>query len=309
MNSQEAVIDLRNLAVRYGRAVAVDGVDLEISAGSVYALLGRNGAGKSSLVRCLLGFQKPSGGQAQLFGQDIWKHRTAVISRVGVVPEEPDAPPEMTPKEILAFCSRLYPAWDGGSALDRLARFEVPTATQFGKLSKGQKRQVALAVALASHPDLLVLDDPTLGLDVVARKELFEELVADLADRGTTVFITTHDLPGIEAIANRVGILKNGRLVLDEDLEALKWRFRRIRYAAPAAAAGEVSLQQFRTVGMRQWGTGIEAVVADFEENVEFERFRNSPGVRDVEVSSMSLEEIFIAMSSTQTTESTGARS
>lgn len=296
MSAELPIVDLNELTVRYGKMVAVDGVSLAVAPGSVYALLGRNGAGKSSLVRCLLGFQKPVGGEVRLFDQNVWRKRAKLMDRVGVVPEEPDAPPEMTPREILAFCSRLYSKWDDKAALDRLANFKVPLKTQYGKLSKGQKRQVLLAVALASQPDLLILDDPTLGLDVVARKELFEELVADLADRGTTVFMTTHDLPGIEAIADRVGILKDGSLVLDEEVEALKWRFRRIRYATPAASAGEGELGHFKTVGTRRWGSGVEAVVADYED-VAFERFRTTPGIRDVEVAPMSLEEIFIAMS------------
>ena len=104
----------------------------------------------------------------------------------------------------------------------RLKRFGVALDTPFGKLSKGQKGQVSLSLALASAPRLLVLDDPTLGLDAVARKAVFEELIGDLADRGTTVFITTHDLAGVEPIADRVGILREGRLVLDEEMEALK---------------------------------------------------------------------------------------
>jgi ABC-2 type transport system ATP-binding protein len=296
MNQVNPIVDLKELTVRYGDMVAVDRVSLTLAAGSVYALLGRNGAGKSSLVRCLLGVQKPSSGEVRLFDENVWKRRAKLMDRVGVVPEEPDAPAEMTPREILAFCSRLYSKWDGKTASDRLATFQVPLQTEYRKLSKGQKRQVLLTVALASHPDLLVLDDPTLGLDVVARKELFEELVADLADRGTTVLVTTHDLPGIEAIADRVGILKDGRLVLDEEVETLKWRFRRIRFAAPAATGGQGGLKHFKTVEARAWGSGVEAVVADYEE-VAFERFRTSPGIRDVEVTAMSLEEIFIAMS------------
>jgi ABC-2 type transport system ATP-binding protein len=120
-------------------------------------------------------------------------------------------------------------------------RFGVSASTPFGRLSKGQKAQVALALALASSPRLLVLDDPTLGLDAVARKDLFEELIGELADRGITVLITTHDLAGAERIADRVGILRRGRLVLYEEMEALREKFRRVSLVAVGGREPEVS--------------------------------------------------------------------
>lgn len=234
-------IVLEGLTVRYGERVALDGVSLTVPEGSVCALLGRNGAGKSSLVRCLLGQHKPAAGRALLFGRDVWEHRATVVQDVGVVPEEPDAPASMTARQLSRFCSRLYESWDGKGLEERLRRFGISSGTPFGRLSKGQKAQVALALALASSPRLLVLDDPTLGLDAVARKDLFEELIGELADRGITVLITTHDLAGAERIADRVGILRRGRLVLDEEMEALREKFRRVSFAAVGGGEPEVS--------------------------------------------------------------------
>ena len=155
-----------------------------------------------------------------------------------------------------------------------------------------------LAVALGHQPELLILDDPTLGLDVVARKALYEELVGELADRGTTVFITTHDLSGIEGIATRVGILKDGRLVLDEDAETLKSRFRRIRYGnqiTETRAAYGTELDAFEAVKVKVRGWGVDAVVSNYDD-VSFERFRQTDGVVEAEVVPMSLEEIFLAV-------------
>lgn len=300
----DQVMTLQDVSVRYGSALAVDNVTLSVPRGSVYALLGRNGAGKTSLVRCMLGVQKPQQGRAMIFGEDIWKHRAKLMTRVGFVPEDPDAPPEMTTTEIVRFCSRLYPKWDGAGVDGRLKRFEIPVKTPYGRLSKGQKREVLLAIVLGASPELLILDDPTLGLDVVARKELFEELVSDLAERGTTVVVTTHDLSGIESIANRVAVMRSGKIVLDEDLETLKWRFRRIRFAnAPQSAEG-LQLEHLQAASVRRWGNGVEAVVSNYDD-VAFERFRAASGARDVEVSAMSLEEIFIATAG----ESKGAES
>jgi ABC-2 type transport system ATP-binding protein len=283
-------IHVSDLTVRYGRTVAVDQAALDVGRGKVYALVGRNGAGKSSLVRCLLGQQRPQHGSVALFGEDAWSRRTTLMKRVGVVTEDADAPPEMSVAAIARFCSRLYDKWDQDSVDARLRTFGVLQTSRFGSLSKGQKKQVSLSLALAISPELLVLDDPTLGLDVVARKALFEEVIGDLADRGTTIFITTHDLAGVETFADRVGMMENGRIVLDEEVDALKSRFRRIRFAAPPVAIDAAVL---RPAVMRSWGGGSEAIVSNYDD-VSFEKMRGNIGAAEVEP--MSLEEIFIAI-------------
>ena len=293
-----APLRIEELTARYGRTTACDEVSLEVPRGAVYALLGRNGAGKSSLVRCALGQQRPEDGAARLFGEDAWKRRARLMRRVGVVPEEPDAPPAMTARQLSSFCGRLYPRWEEASLLDRLARFSVPADLAFEKLSKGQKALVQLALALGHGPELLVLDDPTLGLDAVARRALFEELVSELADRGTTVFLTTHDLAGIEGIATRIGILSSGKLALDEELETVKSRFRRIRYGnrmTETRMEYGTELDAFDALRVRVRGWGIDAVVSNYEDGA-FERFRSSDGVVDAEAAAMSLEEIFLAV-------------
>jgi ABC-2 type transport system ATP-binding protein len=215
-------IETDALTVSYGRTRVVEGLTLAVPRGSVYALLGRNGAGKSSLLRVLLGQRPPAAGRARLLGEDPWTHRTSLMARVGVVPEEPDAPPEMTASQLSAFCARLHARWNAPTVAERLRRFEVPADRPFGRLSKGQKGAVMLALALGHSPELLLLDDPTLGLDVVARDAVFREVIGDLADRGTTVFVSTHDLRAIEGIADHVAILHGGRLALAGAMETLK---------------------------------------------------------------------------------------
>ena len=300
------VIDCSGVTVRYGRVLAANNVNLAVPRGSVYALLGRNGAGKSSLVRCLLGEQKPQAGAISLFDQDVWRNRALLMQRVGVVSEDADAPPEMTVVSIERFCASLYPRWDRGAVEQRLRRFGISTNARFGSLSKGEKKQVLLAKFQEKRRalELVALDlrsieneteagrrelerlkrisDATLGLDVVARKSLFEEVIGELADRGITVFLTTHDLAGVEAIADRIAIMKKGQLVLEEEVETLKARFRRIRVASRA-----VSFEGAAAV--RSWGAGSEAIVSDYSE-VAFANLNNA------EVSPMSLEEIFIAV-------------
>ena len=289
-------IRANNVTVRYGTRTAVEDVSLSIAPGSVYALLGRNGAGKSSLVRAILGQLRPDRGSVEVLGKNIWNDRAVLMERVGIVAEEPDAPAEMLVRDLAWFSSRLYSRWRQDAFDERIGRFGIAQNVKFGTLSKGQKKQVTLALALATSPELLVLDDPTLGLDVVARKSLFEEVIAHMADYGITVLVTTHDLAGVEAVADRVGILKGGKLVLDEEVEVLKSRFRRIRFASHAVALAGATLV---AASVRAWGSGTEAVVSNYDD-LAFERFRDTAKLGSAEVSSMSLEEIFIAVSGEQ---------
>lgn len=290
-----AAVDCRNLSVRYGRTQALDQVSLTVEPGQVYALLGRNGSGKTSLVRCLLGHQKPHAGRVALLGQDVWSARAALMERVGVVAEEPDAPPAMTARQLLKFCAGLYPGWDAAAADARLGRFGVPLEVPCGRLSRGQKAQLALTLALGPGPRLLVLDDPTLGLDPVARREIYDELLSELADRGTTIFITTHDLAGIEGIADRVGILHQGRLLLDAALEDLKARCRKVSWA-PAQALRSEDLAPFAPLGIRLGGLGGEAVLTQGEPAALLAADRP-----DLQLHPLSLEELFIALVGTET--------
>ncbi len=227
MPDDTPVVECRGVRFAFGRHRVLDDVTFAVRRGAVYALLGRNGEGKSTLVRCLTGQLRPSAGTIRVFGQDPWRRRTAVLRRVGVVPEEPDAPPDLRVPAILTYVAGLQPGFDATAARHRLDALHVPLDRPFSRLSKGEKGAVMLALALGHAPDLLLLDDPTLGLDVLARDAVFAEVIGELADRGVTVLVTTHDLRLIEGVADRVGILRGGRLVLDDEVDAIKARFQR----------------------------------------------------------------------------------
>jgi ABC-2 type transport system ATP-binding protein len=290
------VIRISDLTVSYGRHTALNSVSLEVGKGEVYALLGRNGAGKTSLVRCLLGQWKGQVGQVEVFGDEAWSRRRHILCRVGVVPEEPDAPPEWTVAQISRFYARLYSMWDEMMTSKRLKRFQIPLDQPFGRLSKGQKGQVMLTMALSGRPDLLLLDDPTLGLDAVARGLLFDELIGELADRGTTVLITTHDLAGVEGIADQVGVLSGEKMILDESLESVKSRFRRVRGAAASDRAAAPAVLE--TLGMISETTRTmdrEWVVDRFQEEA-FAAYLGTTEGEKLTAEPMSLEDIFIAL-------------
>jgi ABC-type branched-subunit amino acid transport system ATPase component len=158
------VVEVQDLTVRFGRLTAVDQVSFAVDRGEVYALLGRNGSGKSTTIRCLLGQLKASAGQVTVFGKAPWAARKTIMERVGVAPEVSDIPPEMTSRQVSRFAERLYSDWDRQSFFDRLDRFGIDPQRRFSRLSKGQRKQLGLALALSSEPDLIILDDPTLGL-------------------------------------------------------------------------------------------------------------------------------------------------
>jgi len=215
-------IELRSLVVRYRKALALADVSLSIPQGAVFALLGRNGAGKSSLLKVLLGLRRQDGGACSVLGLDPWRQRASLMARIGATPEAPDAPPSMTIAAIERTVSALHKSWSGEDFGARLERFDIDRRRRFGQLSRGQKSLVMLALALAHRPELLLLDDPTLGLDPVARRHFFEELVVDLADRGTTVFLATHDLDGVQRVATHVGMLDKGRVVADGPIDDVR---------------------------------------------------------------------------------------
>jgi ABC-2 type transport system ATP-binding protein len=278
-------VDCRQVGVRYGHTQALDRATFQVEPGQVYALLGRNGSGKTSLVRCLLGHQRPTAGRVELFGQDVWSSRQALMHRVGVVAEEPDAPPLMTTRQLVRFCGGLYPTWDQVGVDQRLQRFRIPMDLPFGRLSRGQKGQVALALALGPKPALLVLDDPTLGLDAVARREVYDELLGELGERGTTVLLTTHDLAGIEGLADRIGILHQGRLLVDASLEDLKARHRKVSWA-PTQAVDPGDLAPFAPLWSRAGSLGGEAILTQGDPS-------QVPGLQ---AHPLSLEELFVAL-------------
>lgn len=205
-------IEVRDLVVRYGAERAVDGVSFDVEPGTVFAMVGRNGAGKSSLVKVLLGQRRADHGQVAIDGRDPWRERAGLMREVGATPEVPDAPPGFSAADLEKHHAGFYPRWDYAGFRARLERFDLQTDSPFGSLSRGQKALLMLSLALAPQPKLLVLDDPTLGLDAVARRFVFDELIGELSEHGVTVFMTSHDLEGVERVATHLAILRAGRV-------------------------------------------------------------------------------------------------
>jgi ABC-2 type transport system ATP-binding protein len=209
------------LSKRYGETLALDSLDLEVAEGEVYGFLGPNGAGKTTTIRLLLGLHRPSAGRAELFGFDCWKDPVAAHRRVAYVAGEPFLWPSMTGEETLEFLARLHGGTDRDYRKLLVDRFALETSKKVRALSKGNRQKVQLIAALATRAELLLLDEPTSGLDPLMEMA-FRASIAEAKERGQAVFLSSHILSEVEAVCDRVGILRAGRLVDEGTLEQLR---------------------------------------------------------------------------------------
>jgi len=222
-------IEVRGLAKRYGAVEALRGVDFTVHPGDVVGFLGRNGAGKSTTIRILMGITRPSAGEVRMFGEPLGRNLVEWRRRIGYVAQEQSFYGWMTPLTIGRFQSGFFPTWDRAELVRLLEKLDVPARRRIGTFSGGMKVKLALALALAHRPPLLVLDEPTAGLDPVARRE-FLEIVRDENERsGRTTFFSSHLVDEIELVARRVAILEDGRTRYEGTIEALVERARRVR--------------------------------------------------------------------------------
>jgi ABC-2 type transport system ATP-binding protein len=209
------------LTKRYGSTLALDGLDLAVEPGEVYGYLGPNGAGKTTTIRMLLGLHRPSAGRAELFGIDAWRDAVTAHRRVAYVAGEPFLWPALTAGETLLFLERLHGSTDAAYRDALVERFRLDTAKKVRALSKGNRQKVQLVAAFATRADLLILDEPTSGLDPLM-EVAFRRTVNEAKERGQTVFLSSHILSEVEALCDRVGILRAGRLVDEGTLPELR---------------------------------------------------------------------------------------
>jgi len=222
------VIEMRGVAKSFGSKAVLRGLDMSVSAGQTFALLGRNGAGKTTAIRTLLGLLKPDAGEIRVLGLDPAHAPLEVRRRVGYVAEDQTMFGWMRVGQLMSFIAPFYPTWDATWARELSERFELPQKTRMKHLSKGQQVRVALLLALAHRPQLVVLDDPTLGLDPIMRKEFLRDLVTYLQGERVTVFFSSHLLYEVEPVADAVVILDHGRVVRQAATEDLRASVKRL---------------------------------------------------------------------------------
>ena len=224
------------LVKHYGKETALAGIDLEIPEGAVYVLIGPNGAGKTTTLRVLMNLERADGGAAQVFGLDTLQRGPEVRAQIGYVPERHDSGYRwLSCERLMAHVAAYYPAWDAAYAGDLTRALDIKPQRKVGTLSKGEARRLQLVLALAHRPPLLLLDEPTDGLDPIVRKRVLTLLAEHLADAPTTVMISTHHVYELESLADHVGVIQRGKLVAQMSRDELKGTARQLLEARGAS--------------------------------------------------------------------------
>jgi ABC-2 type transport system ATP-binding protein len=284
------VIVTENLTKYYDGRCAVNSLNLHVAQGTVYGLLGRNGAGKSTTIKMLLGMAHPSYGQAQLFGEDAAQLRPQTRGRIAYLAEGHPLYRWMTIGQAVKFSRAFYARWNQRLLEQILDHFELSPKRRIRRLSRGQQAQVALALAVAADPELLILDDPTLGLDTVVRRDFLESLIQIIQRRGRTILFSSHILGDVERVADRIGILVDGVLRVDCPTDHFKQSLRKVVLefsGTPPEVPSCAGLVNERVVGRK-----LELVLVGFSD--EHRQLFESLHPRNIEVIDFNLEDAFI---------------
>ena len=286
----ELAIRTDKLVRIYSKLRAVDELSLNVPRGGIYGFLGRNGAGKTTTIRILLGLARPTAGGATVLGFAIGREQVAILERTGYVSETKILYGGLTARELVRFTRGFYPNWSSEAVAKYTRTFEIPMDRPFAKLSLGNRTKVCLLLALAQKADLLILDEPTSGLDPVGVDEFQRVVAEDLAGEGRTVLISSHQLADIERIADWVGLIDHGRLLLEARLDDIKSQFRLITAAGTGLPQGKSA----DIVSVNSDGDFCKYVVRNNAEAFAAE-LRNQ-GATVTDVSPLGLREIFLEL-------------
>ncbi len=287
------VIETTRLCKSFKGRPALRGLDLKVPAGSIFGFLGRNGAGKTTTIKLLTGILKPDRGSATIFGLPVLDARAAVEirRRIGFVTEDKDLYPYMTVDQLIRFTRPFFPKWRDDLAQRYLTMFELPPKQKVPGLSKGMRTKLMLLLALSRGADLLILDEPTEGLDPATVEILLREMVALAAAEGITIFFSSHQLSEVDQIADHVSIIDHGIAIVSDSLDDLKARYRRLHIVFEREPLGAI-----------QWPSGAEhfrregrsvSILATRNVNEILEKARSIPGA-SVEQFPVTLKEIFL---------------
>jgi ABC-2 type transport system ATP-binding protein len=287
-----APLQLHDVHKRYGQNRALDGVDWSVPAGSVVGLLGQNGAGKTTLIKCALGLVRPTEGRATLFGEDAWHLSAPAKARLGYVSQVITLYPWMRVRQLVHYTASFYPRWNDALVNKLLDDWQVPRDDKTGNLSVGTLQKLGIILALAPEPELLVLDEPAASLDPAARREFLRTLLDIAVDGRRTILFSTHITSDLERVADRVAILRSGRIVYDGELDALKDSVKRlhVKSANPLpptfAVAGAVRMKIEGNEALLTLRDATPQAVDDIRQ-----RYAATVGVQD-----LNLEDIFLEL-------------
>jgi len=272
------------LSKRFGRVRVLDRLDLTVEPGEIYGFLGRNGAGKTTTIQCVMGILSPDAGTVEILGQRTRRPTIRLKRSIGYVSQEQNLYEWMTCRSIGRFASAFYPSWDRAEYRRLLHVLDLPPRRRVSRLSAGMRRKLGLALALAHHPELLVLDEPTAGLDPLARREFLTMIHQHARAHGRTTFFSSHRIDEVEEFADRVGILDRGRLAFEGELTELRAEVREVP----------------EDLGDTARSVGLELVHTERRRGAPRLRFRGPPAAWDAlpqeRVTLLSLEDLFIAL-------------
>lgn len=282
----EIPLAAHGLAHSYDGTKVLCGVDLILQPGSVLGLIGRNGAGKSTLIRAMLGLLQPDAGSAFAFGEPALALPDYVKERLSYVPQQPDALAWLTAAQMFDYLSRFYPRWDQHFARETMQRWQIDPNKLLAKLSPGERQRADLIRALASQPQLLVLDEPASALDPVARRELLREVALRAGESGTTVLFSSHIVSDLERVASDIAFLHQGKLLMHCSVDATKERYARLWL--PAAQADAAPTQ---SLSRRRHEDGSLGLIVKRDADGQWPPAANLPGAR---IDALGLEDLFV---------------
>jgi ABC-2 type transport system ATP-binding protein len=290
-NSAGPVVEVRSLTRCFGAKTALDDVSITLPRGMVFGLVGANGAGKTTLIKHVLGLFKAQAGSVRVFGRDPVADPAGVLARIGYLSEEHDLPGWMRIWELLRYNQAFFPNWDQAYAEELRVRFDLDPYAKVKYLSKGQRARAGLLVSLAHRPELLVLDEPSSGLDPLVRRDILEAIIRSLADEGRTVLFSSHLLHEVERVSDHVAMIDKGKIVFSGPLDDIKETHRclTLRFAEarsrPPALAGVLAWQ----------GAGQEWTALYRGRSGDLAAHMAESGARIVADRMPSLDEIFVA--------------
>ena len=290
MNSEEPIIQIRNLCKRFGKTTALDQVDLEVFAGSIIGLLGANGAGKSTLLRHIIGLYLPDEGHVVTFGRDAAKLGPGELARIGYVHQEGELLDWMKVGQILCYVAAYYPNWNSDLESRYIAEFEISTEARVGSLSPGERQKLAILLAIGFEPELLILDEPASALDPIARANFLDLLLELIQGEKRTIIISSHILSDVEKVMDRTVIMKHGRVLCDSGFDDLLEKYCRVHINA---VSGKLPAQlPFDNIIKSQRNDGQAILTIHDTPREVLERQGESLKCK-IEVQPLSLEEIY----------------
>ncbi|BDI33744.1 multidrug ABC transporter ATP-binding protein [Capsulimonas corticalis] len=291
------VVEIRNLTRRFGPKVALDDVSLTVPAGVVFGLVGENGAGKTTLIKHVLGLLKAQEGSVRIFGKDPVEDPVGVLSRIGYLAEETSLPGWMTVHELMRYTQAFYPTWDEAFAEQLRGEFGLDVRATVKNLSKGQRARAGLLAALSYRPDLLLLDEPSSGLDPIVRRDILGAIIRTIADEGRTVLFSSHLLSEVERVSDYVAMVRGGKIVFADALDTIKeTHFKAtLQFAEARKTAPQIpGVLHWEGLG-GEWTAGREWTAVCHGRPAEIAAAAVLHGARMVAHSPASLDDIFVA--------------